>query len=122
MELTSRLVRPFKRMHKEYADKINGFIVPVKDAVANLLGHVPNIKAFAGSEDLADEQANLVESEGAQTAGKVGLVARLKNFKKSLKEMSDFQKLILLTIAVVLPAGILISTILVGVFKKYKKK
>lgn len=108
-----------------YADKVGGFVVPIKDAVAGLLGHFSDVKAFAGSEDLADSDEASAGAEGAANgaapAGKVGLLDRIKNFKKSLKEMSDFQKLILLTIAVVLPAGILVATILVGLIKKHKK-
>lgn len=113
----SRLTRPFKKRYIKYAGKVNNFVVPVKDAVAGLLGHVSSMKAFAGSEDLAEAGTE----ESAVPAGKVGLLGRLKNFKKSLKEMSDFQKLILLTIAICLPAGILISTVLVGIIKKHKR-
>ncbi|MCF0222236.1 MAG: hypothetical protein HUK19_08085, partial [Fibrobacter sp.] len=51
-----------------------------------------------------------------------GLLARLKAFKNSLKDMSDFQKLILLTVAVVVPAGILLASLLVGVLKKHREK
>ncbi|MCQ2103104.1 MAG: hypothetical protein MJY98_07750 [Fibrobacter sp.] len=125
MELTSRLIRPFKRHKESLIGKVNSFVDPIKAAISDLKGKIPNPKGFAGSEDLAENSANLVEegdSGNSQVAGKVGLLGRLKNFKNSLKEMSDFQKLILLTIAVLLPAGILISTILVGVIKKHKKK
>jgi len=109
----NRITRPFKKRYEKYAGKVNGFVVPVKDAVSNLLGHIPRSKAFAGSEDLVDD---------SHEAPANGLIARLKNFKKSLKEMSDFQKLILLTIAICLPAGILISTILVGFIKSRRAK
>lgn len=111
MELTSRLARPFKRHKESLIGKINGFVVPIQKSLADLRGKMPSPKAFAGSEELADDAVK-----------KTGILDRVKNFKKSLKEMSDFQKLILLTIAVCLPAGILISTILVGVIKKRKKK
>ncbi|MCQ2105119.1 MAG: hypothetical protein MJZ26_04925 [Fibrobacter sp.] len=84
---------------------------------------MPSPKGFAGSEDLASEESaeNGKIAPKAENPIKLGLLTRLKNFKNSLKEMSDFQKLILLTIAICLPAGILISTILVGVIKKHKK-
>lgn len=118
MELTSRLVRPFAKRYRKYSGKVSAFAGPVRSALAELLGHVPNIKAFAGSEDLAgaSDEAN------DETVAKKGLLARLKGFKNSLKEMGDFQKLILLTVAVVLPAGILISTLLVSFIKKRRAK
>ena len=52
--------------------------------------------------------------------GASGFVAKLKDFKKSLKGLSDFQKLLLLTIAVVLPAGMLISVAIIGFFNRKK--
>lgn len=118
MELTSRLVRPFAKRYRKYSGKVSAFAGPVRSALTELLGHVPNIKAFAGSEDLADDSAETND----ETVAKKGIIARLKNFKKSLKEMSDFQKLILLTVAVIVPAGILISTLLVGFIKKRRAK
>lgn len=48
-----------------YADKVGGFVVPIKDAVAGLLGHFPDVKAFAGSEDLADSDEASAGAEGA---------------------------------------------------------
>ncbi len=111
MELTSRLTRPFKRHKESLIGKVNGFVDPIKKSLADLRGKMPSPKGFAGSEDLAE----------GETVPDNGLVARLKRFKKSLKEMSDFQKLMLLTIAVVLPAGILIATILVKILKSGKR-
>ena len=62
------------------------------------------------------------EADGSTSGGKKpGLLAKLKNFKQSLKGLSDAQKLILLTIAVVLPAGILIAVGLANFIKKRKK-
>ena len=49
-----------------------------------------------------------------------GLIAKLKDFKNSLKGLSDLQKLILLTIAVVLPAGIIIAVALAGFLRRKK--
>jgi hypothetical protein len=60
------------------------------------------------------------ESDGSTSDGKPGLLAKLKDFKKSIKGLSDFQKLILLTIAVVLPAGILIAVALAGILRRKK--
>lgn len=118
-----RLIRPFKKRYDKYAGKVGAFAKPVWNATMDLLGKVPSPKAFAGSEDLAEDDGSSAEAEGAEgaAAGKPGLLGRLKNFKKSLKEMGDFQKLILLTIAVVVPAGILIATILVKFLKSRKK-
>lgn len=89
-----------------YAGKVNGFVLPIRNSVKNLLGHVSATSETDESEDAPK---------------KTGLLGRLQNLKRSLKEMSDMQKLILLTIAVCLPAGILISTVLVGFIRKRKK-
>lgn len=111
MELTSRLIRPLIRNKESLIGKVNGFVDPIKKAVADLRGRMPSPKGFAGSEDLAE----------GEPVSENGLIVRLKKFKKSLKGMSDFQKLILLTIAIVLPAGILLSALLVGFIKSRKK-
>lgn len=94
-------------------DRIQKFAGPIKDGLASLRGKLPNAKAFAGSEDVGEQDP---------AEKKPGLIARLKNFKKSLNEMSDFQKMILLVIAICLPAGILIATLLVKYLKGRKKK
>ena len=92
------------------------FVGPVKDSASKLFALVPGFKSFAGSEDLGEE------ADGSTSGGKKpGLLAKLKNFKQSLKGLSDAQKLILLTIAVVLPAGILIAVGLANFIKKRKK-
>ena len=109
------LTRPFKRHYDKYRGKLDGFVAPVKDSASKLMAMLPRMEAFAGSEDLAGEGD---EAEDAST--KTGIKAKLKNFKKSLKELSDFQKLLLLTIAVVLPAGILISVTIAGLLKHKK--
>ena len=111
------LTRPFKRHYDKYRGKLDGFVGPVKESASKLLAMIPKMDAFAGSEDLAGER----EGADASAAGKKpGLLARLKDFKKSLKGLSDFQKLILLTIAVVLPAGILIAVALAGFLRRKK--
>jgi len=120
-----RLIRPFKKRYEKYAGKLSGFIVPVKNALVALLGYVPDeVKSFVGLKPAESDSADsgTGEASGDESSKKLSLIARLKNFKNSLKEMSDFQKLILLTIAICLPAGILISTILVGVIKNHRKK
>lgn len=116
--MISRLTRPIKRLKEAVVAKANGFANPIKKALFDLRGKLPSSNGFAGSEDLAED----AEVEMEPGPGKAGLMSRLKSFKKSLKEMSDLQKIILLTIAVCLPAGILISSLLVGFIKKRKKK
>lgn len=113
--MLEQLKRPFKRHYEKYRSKLDGFVGPVKESVSKLFAMLPKMEAFAGSEDLGQE------SDGSTSGGKPGLLAKLKDFKKSIKGLSDFQKLILLTIAVVLPAGILIAVALAGLLKKHKK-
>ena len=110
------LTRPFKRHYDKYRGKLNGFVGPVKESVSKLMAMIPKGEAFAGSE----EEADAVEGDEAPKRGLKGLVAKFKDFKKSLKDMSDFQKLILLTIAIVLPAGILISITVANLLKRKK--
>ncbi|MBR1744677.1 MAG: hypothetical protein IJ734_01585 [Fibrobacter sp.] len=111
--MLEQLKRPFKRHYEKYRGKLDGFVGPVKESASKLLAMIPKGEAFAGSEDLGEES-------GEATPGKPGLLAKLKDFKKSLKGLSDFQKLILLTIAVVLPAGILIAVALAGLLRRKK--
>lgn len=113
--MLEQLKRPFKRHYDKYRAKADSFVGPIKDSASKLFAMIPKGEAFAGSEDLGQE------SDGSTSGGKPGLLAKLKDFKKSIKGLSDFQKLILLTIAVVLPAGILIAVALAGLLKKHKK-
>ena len=109
-----QLTRPFKKHYEKYRSKVEGFVGPVKESASKLLAMIPKGEAFAGSEDLGEEH-------GEAAAGKKpGLLAKIKDFKKSIKGLSDFQKLILLTIAVVLPAGILIAVALASMLKRKK--
>ena len=110
-----QLTRPFKKRYNKYRGKLEGFVGPVRESASKLLAMIPKGEAFAGSEDLGQE------SDGSTSGGKPGLLAKLKGFKKSIKGLSDFQKLILLTIAVVLPAGILIAVALASMLKNHKK-
>ena len=116
--MLEQLKRPFKKVYGKVRSRADGFVGPVKDSASKLFALVPGFKSFAGSEDLAD--GTLTEDEAAVKA-KPGLRARLKNFKQSLKGLSDVQKLILLTIAVVLPAGIVLALALASFLKKRKK-
>lgn len=114
------LTRPFKRHYDKYRGKLDGFVGPVKESVSKLMAMIPKGEAFAGSEDMAD--GRVADGDGAAVAkrGLKGFVSKIKDFKKSLKGLSDFQKLILLTIAVVLPAGILIAVALASLLKRKK--
>ena len=112
--MLEQLKRPFKRHYEKYRGKLDGFVGPVKESASKLYAMLPKMEAFAGSEDLGQE------SDGSTSGGKPGLLAKLKDFKKSIKGLSDFQKLILLTIAVVLPAGILIAVALARVLRRKK--
>ncbi|MBO7413834.1 hypothetical protein [uncultured Fibrobacter sp.] len=112
--MLEQLKRPFKRHYEKYRGKLDGFVGPVKESASKLFAMLPKGEAFAGSEDLGQE------SDGSTSGGKPGLLAKLKDFKKSIKGLSDFQKLILLTIAVVLPAGILIAVALAGFLRRKK--
>lgn len=49
-----------------------------------------------------------------------GLFEKFKSLKESLNGLSDFQKLLLLTIAVVLPAGIFVAAALAKFFSRKK--
>ena len=113
--MLEQLKRPFKRHYEKYRSRLDGFVGPVKESASKLFAMLPKMEAFAGSEDLGQE------SDGSTSGGKPGLLAKLKDFKKSIKNLSDFQKLILLTIAVVLPAGILIAVALASMLKNHKK-
>lgn len=112
--MLEQLKRPFKRHYDKYRAKADSFAGPIKDSASKLFAMIPKGEAFAGSEDLGQE------SDGSTSGGKPGLLVKLKNFKQSLKGLSDFQKLILLTIAVVLPAGIIISIVLAGLIRRKK--
>ena len=115
--MLEQLKRPFKRHYDKYRAKVDGFVGPIKDSVSKLYAMIPKGAAFAGSEDLGQE------ADGSTSGGKTsGLFAKLKEFKKSIKGLSDFQKLILLMVAVVLPAGILIAVVIAGVLKRRKSK
>ncbi|MBO7061376.1 hypothetical protein [Fibrobacter sp.] len=112
--MLEQLKRPFKRHYEKYRSRLDGFVGPVKESASKLFAMIPKGEAFAGSEDLGQE------SDGSTSGGKPGLLVKLKNFKQSLKGLSDFQKLILLTIAVVLPAGIVIAIVLAGLIRRKK--
>ena len=113
--MLEQLKRPFKKRYDKVRTYAGNFVGPVKESASKLFAMLPKMEAFAGSEDLGQE------SDGSTSGGKKpGLMAKLKDFKQSLKGLSDFQKLILLTIAVVLPAGIFIAVVLAGLLRRKK--
>ena len=120
--MLEQLKGPFKKVYGKVRSYVNRFVGPVKDSASKLFALIPGFKAFAGSEDLANanDADGAVDGENGKVA-KPGLRAKLKNFKQSLKGLSDAQKLILLTIAVVLPAGIVLALALASFLKKRKK-
>lgn len=113
--MLEQLKRPFKKRYDKVREKAGQYVGPVKESASKLFAMLPKMEAFAGSEDLGQE------SDGSTSGGKTGLFAKFKDFKKSLKGLTDFQKLLLLTIAVVLPAGILIAVALASIIQKNKK-
>ena len=120
--MLEQLKGPFKKVYGKVRSYVNRFVGPVKDSASKLFALIPGFKAFAGSEDLANanDADGAVDGENGKVA-KLGIRAKFKNFKQSLKGLSDAQKLILLTIAVVLPAGIVLALALASFLKKRKK-
>jgi hypothetical protein len=117
--MLEQLKRPFKKRYDKVREYAVNFAGPVKDSVTKLMAMLPKMDAFAGSEDLAEGEVIPVES-GNKLSGLKGFVAKFKDFKNSLKDLTDFQKLILLTIAVVLPAGIFIAVVLAELLRRKK--
>lgn len=119
--MLEQLKRPFKKRYDKVRERAAQYVGPVKESVSKLMAMLPKMEAFAGSEDLAGENAEgAVVDAAAKPTGIKGFVAKFKDFKKSLKGLTDFQKLLLLTIAVVLPAGMFISVALLGFFNRKK--
>lgn len=119
--MLEQLKRPFKKRYDKVREYAGNFVGPVKESASKLLALFPKLDAFAGSEDLAGENAEgAVVDAAAKPSGIKSFIAKFKDFKKSLKGLSDFQKLLLLTIAVVLPAGMFISVALLGFFNRKK--
>ena len=116
--MLDQLKRPFKKRYDKVREKASQYVGPVKDSVTKLMAMLPKMDAFAGSEDLAEGE--VVPAEGQKPSGIKGFVAKFKDFKKSLKGLTDFQKLLLLTIAVVLPAGMFISVAIIGFLNRKK--
>ena len=108
-----RLTSPFARFYRRFAHRVNGFVNPVRSALFSLLGCLPISKTDSSVKGNA--------SAGDAKSSVKALFSRLRAFKQSLNEMGDFQKLLLLTIAVCLPAGIVLATVIVGLARKSQK-
>ncbi|OWV12620.1 hypothetical protein [Fibrobacter sp. UWB5] len=119
--MLEQLKRPFKKRYDKVRSYAGNFVGPVKESASKLFALFPKLEAFAGLEDRAEAPAEGAVVEGTEGTVKPGLKAKLKEFKASLKGLTDFQKLILLTIAVVLPAGIFIAVVLAGILHRHRK-
>lgn len=118
--MLEQLKRPFKKRYDKVREKASQYVGPVKESASKLFALFPKLDAFAGLEDRAEASAEGAVVEGTEGTAKPGLKAKFKDFKNSLKDLTDFQKLILLTIAVVLPAGIFIAVVLAGLLRRKK--
>ena len=121
--MLEQLKRPFKKRYDKVREKASQYVGPVKESASKLFALFPKLEAFAGLEDQAEAPAEgevaPVEGNG-KPSGIKGFIAKFKDFKKSLKGLTDFQKLLLLTIAVVLPAGIFIAVALAAILRRKK--
>jgi hypothetical protein len=116
--MLDQLKRPFKKRYDKVREYATQYVGPVKDSASKLMAMLPKMDAFAGSEDQAEGEAPGAGS--AKSLSVKGFIEKFKEFKHSLKGLNDFQKLLLLTIAVVLPAGMFISVALLGFFTRKK--
>ena len=105
----SDVVRPFK-IKRERLEK---FVDDSKESVNKLWKSEQVQSVVRSTEKLKDA--------GAQKISKSGIRGKVKDFRKKIKELPPFQKLLLLTIAVCLPAGILIAVALTGFIKSQGK-
>ena len=105
----SDVARPFK-IKRERLEK---FVDDSKESVNKLWKSEQVQSVVRSTEKLKDA--------GAQKISKSGIRGKVKDFRKKIKELPPFQKLLLLTIAVCLPAGILIAVALTGFIKSQGK-
>ena len=110
----SDVVRPFK-IKRERLEK---FVDDSKESV-NKLWKSEQVQSVVRSTKKMKEAGMKKLSEG-EFRGK-GLRGKIKEFRHKVKGMPPFQKLLLLSIAVCLPAGILIAVALTGFIKSQGK-
>lgn len=103
------VARPFK-IKRERLEK---FVDDSKESVNKIWKSEQVQSVVRSTEKLKDA--------GAQKISKSGIRGKVKDFRKKIKELPPFQKLLLLTIAVCLPAGILIAVALTGFIKSHGK-
>ena len=116
--MLEQLKRPIKKRYNKVREHATQYVEPVKESASKLMAMFPKMDAFAGSENQAEGDA--APAGAAKSFSLEGFVVKFKEFKHSLKGLNDFQKLLLLTIAVVLPAGMFISVALLGFFTRKK--
>ncbi len=105
----SGVVRPFK-VKRERLEK---FVDDSKESV-NKLWKSARVQSVVRS-------TKKMKDAGAQKISKSGIRSKIKEFCHKIKGMSPFQKLLLLTIAVCLPAGIIVAVFVAGLIKSYQK-
>ena len=105
----SDVARPFK-IKRERLEK---FVDDSKESVNKLWKSEQVQSMVRSTEKLKDA--------GVEKISKSGFRGKIKEFRQKIKDMPPFQKLLLLTIAVCLPAGILIAVALTGFIKSRSK-
>ena len=105
----SDVARPFK-VKRERLEK---FVDDSKESVNKLWKSEQVQSVVRSTEKLKDA--------GVQKLSKSGIRGKIEAFRHKVKDMPPFQKMLLLTIAVCLPAGILIAVALTGFIKSHGK-
>ena len=105
----SDVVRPFK-IKRERLEK---FVDDSKESVNKLWKSERVQSVVRSTEKLKDA--------GVQKISKSGIRGKVKDFRKKVKELPPFQKLLLLSIAVCLPAGIIVAAFVAGLIKSRQK-
>ena len=112
----SDVARPFK-IKRERLEK---FVDDSKESVNKLWKSEQVQSVVRSAEKLKDAGVKKL-SEGEVAARGKGLSGKIKEFRHKIKGLPPFQKLLLLTIAVCMPAGILIAVALTGFIKSHGK-
>ena len=105
----SDVARPFK-IKRERLEK---FVDDSKESVNKVWKSERVQSVVRSTEKLKDA--------GAQKISKSGIHGKLKGFQKKIKGLPPFQKLLLLSIAVCLPAGIIVAVFMAGLIKSRQK-
>ena len=105
----SDVARPFK-IKRERLEK---FVDDSKESVNKLWKSERVQSVVRSTEKLKDA--------GVQKISKSGIRGKVNDFRKKVKELPPFQKLLLLSIAVCLPAGIIVAAFVAGLIKSRQK-